>query len=151
MDEYMSEPRVWGRICGGSVKEIPRARQWTREILRDHPCLADAELIVSELTTNALTHTDSGSHLGVFHITLTLSRAGISISVTDAGSITAPHRAGATAGATRGRGLEIVTILAHRLHVTGNAYGRTVTAELATPTLDEHEDDHAPMTREATR
>lgn len=41
MDEYMSEPRVWGRICGGSVEEIPRARQWTREILRDHPCLAE--------------------------------------------------------------------------------------------------------------
>ncbi|MBB5934486.1 ATP-binding protein [Streptomyces zagrosensis] len=148
----MSEPRVWGRICPGSREEVTHARQWTRDILRGHPCADDAVLIVSELTTNALTHTDSGTHLGVFHITLTLTCHRVSISVTDTGGgTTPPHRAKAPAGATHGRGLDIVAILARHFHVTGNQNGRTVTAELSAPIPGERGGDHTPTTHEATR
>ncbi|MEV0280466.1 ATP-binding protein [Streptomyces sp. NPDC050610] len=134
MDEYTSRVRVWGLICPGSEEEVARARRWIRDILSAHPCADDAELIVSELSTNALTHTASGSETGTLQITLAVTPLFVAISVTDdGGHPTAPHVTHAADDATHGRGLSIVMTLAARLDITGNDHGRTVTAELRPP------------------
>ena len=133
MHEYMSTARVWGLTCPGLPEEISRARRWTRDILRDSPMADDAELIVSELSTNAVLHTASGLEAGSFHLALAVSAQVIALSVTDDGSTgTAPkveHRGQET---EHGRGLGMVSALAHRVVVHGSQGGYTVTAELFT-------------------
>ncbi|MFI1014230.1 ATP-binding protein [Streptomyces sp. NPDC020965] len=133
MHEYTSRVRVWGLICPGLREEIGRARRWTRDILSDHPSADDAVVIVSELGTNALLHTASGQEDGIFHVALALSDHVIVVSVTDAGkSCTAPEVTSADAAAVHGRGLEMVSTLAHKVAIRDNGHGHTVTAELLT-------------------
>ncbi|OMI39106.1 regulatory protein [Streptomyces sparsogenes DSM 40356] len=92
-------------------------------------------MIVSELSTNAVTHTASGSPTGTFHVALALSKQVVAISVTDdGGKPETPHPAEPDQEATHGRGLSIVMALANHLGITGDEHGRTVTAELITPT-----------------
>src|SRR5579884_4013538 len=66
MDEYMSRRGVWYLTCRNSPEEIGRARRWTRDMLQGQPIADDAELIVSELSTNALLHSASGCQQGTF-------------------------------------------------------------------------------------
>ncbi|WP_432587764.1 ATP-binding protein [Streptomyces sp. HD1123-B1] len=134
MDEYMSSPRVWGLMCPGFREEVTRARRWTREILSGHPCADDAELIVSELGSNAVSHTASGTDFGTFQLTLSLLPRTVAISVTDEGGHPdEPCRTEADPYDTHGRGLSIVMALACRLDITGSKHGRTVTAQLVAP------------------
>lgn len=130
MDEYMSSPRVWGLMCPGFREEVTRARRWTRDILSGHPCVDNAELIVSELGSNALNHTASGRDFGTFQLTLSLLPQTVTISVSDAGASPEPHVTEADLYDTHGRGLSIVMALACRVDITGNQHGRTVTAQL---------------------
>ncbi|MFD7238760.1 ATP-binding protein [Streptomyces syringium] len=134
MDEYTSRVRAWGLTCPGSPEEVGRARRWTRDVLGDCPCVDDATLIVSELSTNAVTHTASGNDAGLFHITLALSERVVAISVMDAGnSATGPKVEHARAADTHGRGLALVSVLAENVAVCRNSQGYTVTAELLMP------------------
>ncbi|MBA6439676.1 ATP-binding protein [Streptomyces sp. GMR22] len=121
-------------MCPGSREEVTRARRWTRDILSNHPCADDAELIVSELGSNALTHTASGTAYGTFQLTLSLSPRTVAISVTDEGGH--PEEPGHTEADprdTHGRGLTIVMALARLLDITGSQHGHTVTAQLVAP------------------
>ncbi|MEV6183724.1 ATP-binding protein, partial [Streptomyces sp. NPDC052015] len=68
MHEYTSTARVWGLSCPGFPEEVSRARRWTRDVLRGSPFAEDAELIVSELSANAILHTASGLESGSFHL-----------------------------------------------------------------------------------
>ena len=131
MDEYTSRVRIWGFTCPGSPEEVGRARRWTRDVLRDSPCADDAELIVSELGANALLHTVSGDVTGTFHVSLALSDHVVSVSVTDSGGTkTAPQVEHAADEDTHGRGLAMVTALAHHVETHGDEHGHTVTAHL---------------------
>ncbi|MEU6227302.1 ATP-binding protein [Streptomyces sp. NPDC047042] len=134
MDEYMSASstaRVWGLTCPGFPEEISRARRWTRDILNGSPLADDAELIVSELSTNAVLHTASGLEAGSFHLTLAVSAQVIALSVTDDGGTgTAPKVEHRDQEAEHGRGLSMVTALARRVIVHDSHGGYTVTAEL---------------------
>lgn len=85
MHEYTSAARVWGLTCPGFPEEVSRARRWTRDILRGSPLAEDAELIVSELSANAILHTASGRDSGSFHLALAVSAQVIALSVTDGG------------------------------------------------------------------
>ena len=133
MHEYTSSARVWGLSCPGFPEEVSRARRWIRDILRGSPLAEDAELIVSELSANAILHTASGQTSGSFHLALAVSPQVIALSITDDGSTgTAPNVTHQDQEAEHGRGLGMVSALAHRV-VVHDSHGRhTVTAELIT-------------------
>lgn len=130
MHEYTSRVRVWGLTCPGFPEEVSRARRWTRDILRGSPLVDDAALIVSELSTNALLHTSSGEEHGSFHLALAVAPQVIALSVTDDGGGGAPKVEYQDQDAEHGRGLGMVSALAHRVIVQGTDGGYTVTAEL---------------------
>ncbi|WP_031067416.1 ATP-binding protein [Streptomyces sp. NRRL F-5527] len=133
MHEYTSSARIWGLSCPGFPEEVSRARRWTRDILQGSPLAEDAELIVSELSANAILHTASGQASGSFHLALAVSPQVIALSVTDdGGTSTAPKIEHQDQEAEHGRGLGMVNALAHRVVVHDSQGGYTVTAELIT-------------------
>ena len=133
MHEYTSTARVWGLTCPGFPEEVSRARRWTRDILRGSPLAEDAELIVSELSANAILHTASGRQSGSFHLALAISPQMVALSVTDCGGTgRAPKVEHQDQEAEHGRGLSMVNALAHRVVVHDSDGGHTVTAELFT-------------------
>ncbi|MFF1679073.1 ATP-binding protein [Streptomyces sp. NPDC058256] len=135
MHEYTSTPRVWGLTCPGFPEEVSRARRWTRDILCGSPLAEDAELIVSELSANAILHTASGQEAGSFHLALAVSSQVVALSVTDDGGAgTAPKVEHLDQEAEHGRGLGMVSVIAHRVVVHDSNGGHTVTAELFTDT-----------------
>ncbi|GHD38203.1 ATP-binding protein [Streptomyces galbus] len=131
MHEYTSSARVWGLSCPGFPEEVSRARRWTRDILRGSPLAEDAELIVSELSANAILHTASGREAGGFHLAVAVTPQVVAVSVTDdGGTRTAPKIEHQDQEAEHGRGLGMVSALAHRVVVHDSDQGHTVTAEL---------------------
>ncbi|MGY6023760.1 ATP-binding protein [Streptomyces spinosirectus] len=131
MHEYTSTARVWGLSCPGFPEEVSRARRWTRDILRGSPLAEDAELIVSELSANAILHTGSGRERGSFYLAVAVSPQVIALSVTDEGGTgTAPKVEHQDQEAEHGRGLGMVSVIAHRVVVHDSDDGHTVTAEL---------------------
>ncbi|MEW2271785.1 ATP-binding protein [Streptomyces griseofuscus] len=131
MHEYTSTPRVWGLSCPGFPEEVSRARRWTRDILRGSPLADDAALIVSELSTNAIRHTASGLDSGIFHLAVAVSARIVAVSVTDDGGTgAAPKIEHQDHDAEHGRGLDMVSLIAHRVVVHSSDQGYTVTAEL---------------------
>ncbi|GAA2905990.1 ATP-binding protein [Streptomyces mexicanus] len=131
MHEYTSTARVWGLSCPGFPEEVSRARRWTRDILRGSPLAEDAELIVSELSANAILHTASGREYGSFHLAVAVSTQVVAVSVTDdGGTATAPKVEHQDQDAEHGRGLGMVSAIAHRVIVHDSDQGHTVTAEL---------------------
>ncbi|MGW2297637.1 ATP-binding protein [Streptomyces violaceorubidus] len=133
MHEYTSTARVWGLTCPGFPEEVSRARRWTRDILRGSPLAEDAELIVSELSANAILHTASGRDRGSFHLALAVSAQVVALSVTDEGGTgSAPKVEHQDQEAEHGRGLGMVSALAHRVIVHDSHGGYTITAELFT-------------------
>lgn len=133
MHEYTSTARVWGLTCPGFPEEVSRARRWTRDILRGSPLAEDAELIVSELSANAILHTASGHERGSFHLALAVSAQVVALSVTDEGGTgSAPKIKHQDQEAEHGRGLGMVSALAHRVIVHDSHGGYTITAELFT-------------------
>ncbi|GGV73479.1 hypothetical protein GCM10010277_87210 [Streptomyces longisporoflavus] len=133
MHEYTSTIRVWGLTCPGFPEEVSRARRWTRDILRGSPLAEDAELIVSELSANAILHTASGRRSGSFSLAVEVSPQMVALSVTDdGGTRTAPKVEHQGEEAEHGRGLGMVSAIAHRVVVHDSDKGHTVTAELFT-------------------
>ncbi|GEB51948.1 ATP-binding protein [Streptomyces cacaoi] len=138
MHEYTSKVRIWELTCPGLPEEIGRVRRWTRDVLSGTPYADDAALIVSELGSNALLHSASGSPNGSFHVSLHRSPGTVVLAVTDTGGAeTKPHVESPDENDINGRGLGLVTALASRVRISGDDYGRTVTVEMAGGT-DEH-------------
>ncbi len=145
----LSRASVWrlltGRLdeacngpSGGRSPRIPRrgqqgARRWTRDILRGSPLAEDAELIESELSANAILHRASGREAGSFHLALAVSSQVVALSVTDGGGAgKAPKVEHQDQEAEHGRGLGMVSAIAHRVVVHDGDDGHTVTTELFT-------------------
>jgi anti-sigma regulatory factor (Ser/Thr protein kinase) len=123
---------TYRRTFAGRPEEIRRARDWTRATLNGHSHAEDAALIVSELATNALLHTASGTKEGTFHVSLTANGKGITVAVTDHGTAeTAPAISHPADPGTHGRGLDLVAAFVQYLEVAGDENGRTITAHIA--------------------
>jgi anti-sigma regulatory factor (Ser/Thr protein kinase) len=70
-----------------------------------------AELVVSELATNAIKHTRSGLPGGMLWVTVILFDTAARISVTDQGSATAPTAVVADECSEGGRGLQLMSLV----------------------------------------
>lgn len=115
------------RTFPGFVEEVGCARHWARDVLNGCPCAEDAALIVSELGSNAVTHTTSRD----FHVTICRGSSSVTVTVTDRGeSTSAPHLTTPHDGGTHGRGLALVCELAAGVRVTRNRHGHSVAAHL---------------------
>jgi anti-sigma regulatory factor (Ser/Thr protein kinase) len=117
--------RILGRA---DLRAVPEARRALRELLRHwgRPGRSEiAELLTSELVTNALVHTDDDAVL-----TATVSKSALRVEVRDrAARIPAPS-APVPDESTNGRGLVLVESLADAWGVRSHERGKSVWFEL---------------------
>ncbi len=92
----------------------------------------EAEIVASELTTNALCHAHPLAD-GTIRVRWKVRLDVVEIEVTDGGGESVPRPAPRSPLAHSGRGLRIVRALAHEWGVTQDRTGRTVWAALGGP------------------
>ncbi len=129
------------RSFTGRPSSIPKARGWARELLAGGAAdgaIDDVMLLLSEVVTNAVVHSDSGHRAGgLLTVRLGVGRGVVHVEVIDAGSsASVPAVRDADADGVGGRGLFLVDLLAADWGAyygeTGNAvwfrvgYGRPV-------------------------
>ncbi|MQA95324.1 MAG: hypothetical protein GEV11_11995 [Streptosporangiales bacterium] len=102
--------RTRGRFPG-RADQVSAARAFLREALASHPCRWEAELVVSELATNALRHTKSGEGDG-WLLEICSTADWVIVTLTDAGSSDTPQARRPALDAVSGRGLVIIDELA---------------------------------------
>ncbi|MEV6957949.1 ATP-binding protein [Streptomyces sp. NPDC051207] len=129
--ERTSAPQLRRRLGRADLRAVPEARRALRELLRQwgRPGKSEiAELLTSELVTNALVHTDDDAVL-----TATVRPGGLRVEVRD--FVTGRPRpcapyADDSAQRTNGRGLVLVQSLADAWGVRPHGVGKAVWFEL---------------------
>jgi anti-sigma regulatory factor (Ser/Thr protein kinase) len=139
----------WARAFPGTPRQAGAARRFVAGLLEGSPFRDDAIVVLSELFTNAVLHTESGEPGGLVIVQVTRWRLGVRIAVTDQGSpgqpvIRDPSTCGELTG--NGRGLYLAAHLAGHLDWHDDASGRTTAAILGTLPPGHHPQ----ATREAT-
>jgi anti-sigma regulatory factor (Ser/Thr protein kinase) len=113
----------------GSPESASKARAYVREKLGNrHPALEDVTLLVSELVTNAILHSDSKDG-GKVTLAIADAYGLIHVDVVDAGGRSSP-RPCEDVLAEGGRGLMLVESLSHKWSVHEDDTGRTVWFEV---------------------
>ncbi|MFD0318058.1 ATP-binding protein [Streptomyces flavalbus] len=130
--------RLWRRLGRADLRAVPEARRALRELLRDRglPERREvAELLTSELVTNALVHTD-----GEAFLTAVVGERGVRVEVRD--FVARPPRLlpadgggegggeGGGGDGTHGRGLVLVQALADAWGVRAHGVGKAVWFEM---------------------
>jgi anti-sigma regulatory factor (Ser/Thr protein kinase) len=114
---------------------VPAARRFASEILIrwgvPDGAREDAELIVSELATNAALHGRCDLTVG-----LILDAGILHVMVSDTGGDAAPRAARGGSPDEQGRGLDIVGVLAQRMRTHLDTAGRRVHVRLSATALD---------------
>lgn len=135
-----SGPGVDSIICTVRVPADPAAVAGVRhEIVQDlsgrdlpEDLVGEAEIVASELLTNALRHARPLSD-GTIRVRWKIRGDVVEIEVTDGGGATVPKPAPRTVWLSSGRGLRIVRSLAHEWGVTEDRTGNVVWATLGGP------------------
>ncbi|MFC7010262.1 ATP-binding protein [Streptomyces viridiviolaceus] len=126
--ERRAAPRLRRRLGRSDLRAVPEARRALRELLRQwgRPGRSEiAELLTSELVTNALVHTDDDAVL-----TATVGPRALRVEVRDfVGRMPRP-RAPEPGESTDGRGLVLVESLADAWGVQAHGVGKSVWFEL---------------------
>ena len=117
------------RVLPGTPESAGAARSMTRQLLGEgHPAAETAQLVISELVTNAIVHTNSGAPGGTVTVALCPGPDGILVQVRDDGGPSEPRLSGAAAegedGAEHGYGLLLVDALADRWGTISSPDGR---------------------------
>ena len=123
----------WARTFQGVPRQVSAARQFVRSLLGDSPLRDDAVVVVSELFTNALRHTDSGGPGGLVLVRVSRWPLGVRVAVTDQGSPSQPvirHPGPHRQADTSGNGLYLVAGLSSQLEWRDGPSGRTICAVL---------------------
>ncbi|WP_079189232.1 ATP-binding protein [Streptomyces kebangsaanensis] len=126
--ERHSAPQLRRRLERADLKAVPETRRALRELLRHWggPGTSQvAELLASELLTNALVHTDDDAVL-----TATVSPRGLRVEVRDFVARRPGPRVPAGDDDTGGRGLVLVQSLADAWGVCAHGVGKSVWFEL---------------------
>ncbi|MDQ0993751.1 anti-sigma regulatory factor (Ser/Thr protein kinase) [Streptomyces sp. V3I7] len=121
-------PQLKRRLERADLREVPEARRALRELLRHwgKPGRSEvAELLTSELVTNALVHTDQDAVL-----TAVVGPRGLRVEVRDFVARRPMPRACDTGDATHGRGLMLVRSLADDWGIRAHGVGKAVWFEL---------------------
>ncbi|MEV7969161.1 ATP-binding protein [Sphaerisporangium sp. NPDC088356] len=133
-DVGQAEQATTGTLLGvidlvGSPESVSLAREFVRRKLGDgHPALDDVTLLVSEVVTNAVVHSDSKNG-GKVTLALADCYDLVHVDVADAGSRTAPRVCGGILS-EGGRGLMLVDLVSDRWDVHDDDTGRTVWFEV---------------------
>ncbi|HEY2576762.1 MAG TPA: ATP-binding protein [Streptosporangiaceae bacterium] len=114
----------WRRVFAGEDTQLREARRWLTGLLPDCSARDDVISVATELCSNAVGHTASGSG-GTFTLEITWQGATVRVTVADAGAPTGPHLV-EDPTAERGRGLLIVSELCTRTGFSGDHRGRLV-------------------------
>jgi anti-sigma regulatory factor (Ser/Thr protein kinase) len=117
------------RVLPGTPDSAKAARLLTCELLGDDdPATETAMLLVSELVTNSITHSQSGRPGGTVTVALCAGPAGVLIQVRDDGGPAEPRLAAADGqcpgGSEHGYGLVLVAALADTWGSLATAEGR---------------------------
>jgi hypothetical protein len=120
--------RSWSRTFPGLATQVAAARRYLAGLMGDTPGAGDALICLSELATNAVTHSHSGRSGGVFTVHVTRAAGWWRIGVADDGG--SWHGHGDGGDGLHNRGLLIVGALVRRWRVDGGHGGRVVWFEL---------------------
>jgi anti-sigma regulatory factor (Ser/Thr protein kinase) len=109
-------PAHFETVFDGVAASVPAARHWVRDVLGFFPGLpadlvADALTCVSELATNAVTHTVSGQGGGRFTACVEVGDRHVTVEVIDQGAATTPEATCGNGTDEHGRGLFIAAQL----------------------------------------
>ncbi|TQN30899.1 anti-sigma regulatory factor (Ser/Thr protein kinase) [Haloactinospora alba] len=98
----------------GMASQIKHARRFVERVLSDSPQCQTATLLISELATNAITHSDSGAAGGKFEVTVYQAPNWSRVEVRDLGSLDQPRAQHHDPYdvSENGRGLDLVEALA---------------------------------------
>ncbi|MBB2913257.1 anti-sigma regulatory factor (Ser/Thr protein kinase) [Streptosporangium becharense] len=112
-----SRDRTWQREFPGKEMSVPAAREWARELLAGRiaaPVLDDVLLLLSEVVTNAIAHSDSGRTAGGrVAVRMACVSGDVHVEVIDDGSaVSAPAVRVPDLEEDGGRGLWLVNLLA---------------------------------------
>ena len=131
-----TRPAPWSLILPATPDKTGQARRFLAAILNGCALADDAITCLGELANNAVTHSDSRLPGGTFTVRVEAQAGRLRVEVRDNGGPWAcRHPSGDGGPASGGRGLLIVSRLAHRWGVTPTttAAQRTVWFELDLP------------------
>ncbi|MFF6785519.1 ATP-binding protein [Streptomyces sp. NPDC012510] len=120
----------WCRAFPGLPDQVAEARHFVAALLQERSVADDAVLIVSELATNAVRHTLSGSAGGWFLVVVAFREDCVRLEVVDQGGDRAPLMRDAASQDLGGRGLVLVSACAKDWGVKDLPNGRAVWADL---------------------
>jgi anti-sigma regulatory factor (Ser/Thr protein kinase) len=112
-------------VFRGQPSRVAQARRFVAGVLNGYPFTDTAVLLTSELVTNALAHTPSGTG-GTFEVIVWRDADCVLVAVLDDGSETSPAAVGVDLDCESGRGLGLVAALADRWGHEGGAAARAV-------------------------
>lgn len=124
----------WSRKFDGVAESVGHARGFTRMVLDGHALADQAELVISELATNALAHTRTGMPDGTFVVELEVYPEHVRAAVVDLGSPDQPEIAAgdpASPALTGGRGLFLVEAMSAKWGCEPAGLGLRVWADIA--------------------
>ncbi|MET8827891.1 ATP-binding protein [Streptomyces sp. NPDC004610] len=127
-EEGQRRPRLRRRLGRADLRAVPEARRAVRELLHTWERSEQsqiAELLTSELVTNALVHTDRDAVL-----TAEVGPHGVRVEVRDFVAQRPRPRPAVSHEATHGRGLALVESLADSWGVHSHGVGKSVWFEL---------------------
>lgn len=118
----------------GLASQIRHARRFVARQLGDCPELSTVTLLTSEIATNAVTHSSSGTPGGKFEVVVHTAAGWVRVEVRDLGSpeLPRPQHRDPYDVSEHGRGLDLVEALASKWGVEprSDGLGRTVWFEL---------------------
>ncbi|MDX3713776.1 ATP-binding protein [Streptomyces europaeiscabiei] len=120
----------WCRAFPGLPDQVAEARHFVAALLQERGVADDAVLVVSELATNAVRHTLSGSVGGWFLVVVAFRADGVRLEVVDQGGDNVPEMCDVVSQDNGGRGLWLVSACAKDWGVKDVPSGRTVWADL---------------------
>ena len=137
--------RIWEHTLPGHPDSVRRVRRWIEAVLDDTPvdsCATERTVYAaSELATNAVRYTASGTEGGTMSLRLLLGSSRLRLEVTDQGGTQVPMIHTPNPDEECGRGLWLVHLRCLRLYVRGDAQGHTVCVDIPWRTTPDHPDE----------